>query len=106
MVQFIFGGRDDIQCSYFPNDRVLYDLRGKKERIITAEAQQQLSTLGLDTALVTDMLWNGTVDFKKSNTESDSCNTYWIDFNEENKPPFSASFMNCDSSAVLIEVRK
>lgn len=106
MVKFLFGGRDDIQCSYFPNDRVLYDLRGKKERIITPAALAQLKLYGLDTALITNMLWEGDVDFEKGNRESDSCNTYWIDYEEDEKPAFSATFMNCDSSAVLVEVRR
>lgn len=105
MVKFLFGGRD-IQCSYFPNDRVLYDLRGKKERIITPAAQAQLNAYSLDTSLITDLLYTGKVNFKKSNTEADSCNTYWIDFKQENKPNFSVNFMNCDSSAILIEVVK
>ncbi len=106
VVKFLFGGRDDIQCSYFPNDRVLYDLRGKKERLITPAAEAQLAQYKLDTALVSELLWRGKVDFKKSNTKGDSCNSYWIDFEEKNKVRFSATFLNCDSSAVLVEVRK
>jgi hypothetical protein len=106
MVNFLFGGRDDIQCSYFPNDRVLYDLRGKKERIITPQAHQHLRQYGLDTAWVSDLLWNGKVNFEESNTKGDSCNTYWITYAAENIAAFTANFMNCDSSAVLLEVQK
>ncbi len=104
LVKFLFGGRDDIQCSYFPNDRVLYDLRGKKERIISNEAQQQLQNLGLDTAIISTVLWEGKVDFEKSITEGDSCNTYWINYAPPEKQSFHTLFMNCDSSAVLVEV--
>ena len=75
------------------------------------KAQQICAATGIEPSVKIKDLSEEQIDtlrneVAKSNTEGDSCNTYWIDFNEENKPPFSASFMNCDSSAVLIEVRK
>ena len=104
MVKFFFGGRD-IQCSYFPNDRVLHDLRGKKRRIIKPEASENLRKIGVDTALVSQLLWEGEVDFAKSNTNNDSCNTYWIDFTGETAEFSSALFMNCDTTAILVEIK-
>jgi hypothetical protein len=106
LVRFLFGGRDDIQCSYFPNDRVLYDLRGKKERNISPAAAAQLKSFDIDTAQISKMLWEGKVDFEKSNTKADSCNTYWINYTPKSSAAFSALFMNCDSSAVLMEVKR
>jgi hypothetical protein len=105
MVKFIFGGRDDIQCSYFPNDRVLYDLRNK-DRMIPDSTFTQMQELGVDTSDISDLLLMGDVDFEKSDTKKDSCKNYWISFEPEDKPSFYAIFGNCDSTAVLKQVAR
>ncbi|MDZ7848675.1 MAG: DUF4258 domain-containing protein [Owenweeksia sp.] len=64
LVIFIFGDRD-IECSYFPNDRVLYDLR-KKEMRISGQARQMMDERQLDTAQISMMLLGGEVDFERS----------------------------------------
>ena len=102
-VFFIFGDRE-IQCSYFPNDRVLYDLR-KKEIHITSEVQQVLDSRKIDTSEVSMMLLSGEVDFDKSKTEvEDTCKTYWINYKPVEGRDFSAEWMNCDSIAYLLHL--
>jgi len=104
MVFFLFGDRD-IQCSYFPNDRVLYDLR-KKEIIYSEDILQAMEERQLDTADISAMLLGGDVDFERSKTEmEDSCKTYWINFEREVDPAFSALWQNCDSTATILKLQ-
>ncbi|MCR9154211.1 MAG: hypothetical protein NXI09_08885 [Bacteroidetes bacterium] len=93
MVYFFFGDRD-IQCSYFPNDRVLYDLR--KKDFSFAEDLQPEDTLGLEFALE-----RAKIDFSRSEIGDRDCNIYYLDF-EEKKKTFVIE--NCDSTAFLIKV--
>lgn len=104
MVQFIFGGRTDIQCNYFPNDRVLYDIRNK-EKIYNPEVENKMLEANIDTADVSAMLEMGKVDFKASERGLDSCKNYWISYKPENKDKFSLQFQNCDSLAVVKDFR-
>lgn len=101
-VIFIFGDRD-FACSYFPNDRVLSDLR-KKELVIPTEVEQQMNTAGLDTADMSVMLTNGKVDFDQVVRGLGRCKTYWVALEREENKSFSALFENCDSVATVLEV--
>lgn len=103
VVMFMFSDRD-FQCSYFPNDRVLYDLR-KKELNISPAMEEQLREQQIDSTDLSMMLLSGRVDFHKSNTrEEDTCKTYWVDYLPEKGHQFSAEWMNCDSTAYLLEL--
>jgi len=93
MVYFFFGDRD-IQCNYFPNDRVLYDLR-KKQIEIAAELNTE-DTTGLDFALE-----RARVDFSRSDIQDNNCNVYFLDFEEQQK---TFVIENCDSTARLLKV--
>ncbi len=103
MVMFIFGDRN-IQCSYFPNDRVLYDLR-KKELTIPAEIESRMQAMALDTADINRMLLSGKVHFKESDTQKDSCKTYWISYKPDGKERFKALLENCADKATLQKVK-
>lgn len=105
VVVFMFGDRDDIQCTYFPNDRVLYDIRGK-QMVIPADIQRQLDESSLDSADIQDMLTGGKVDFEKTDRGMDSCKTYWIDLNREDGLSFAMEWQNCDSVATALEFKK
>jgi len=105
IVVFLFGGRDDIQCSYFPNDRVLYDIRGK-QLVIPADIQQQLNEASLDSADIHDMLTGGKVNFDQVDRDTEACKTYWIDLSREEAPSFSIQWQNCDSVATAIQFEK
>jgi hypothetical protein len=98
MVVFIFGDRD-IQCAYFPNDRVLYDFR-KKEIVIDSLGYRALEGRGLDTADIRQMLWHGKVDFERSLTEVDSCKEYFIQHSD-----WEARWQNCTHELRLLEVK-
>lgn len=104
MVYFFFGDRD-IGCSYFPNDRVLSDLR-KKDVVIGESVDWLNDAETTDSALIDDILLMGDVDFEKSITRNaDSCNIYWIDYADEVRGSFSSTWVNCDSVVYLVELK-
>jgi hypothetical protein len=91
MVFFIFGDRD-IQCNYFPNDRVLYDL-AKKEVEWTPQAEEHLGDFLADDILQ-GALERGKVDFSASNARQSPCGLYWLEWDQ---PPKRIQVANCDS---------
>ncbi len=95
IVFFLFGDRD-IQCSYFPNDRVLYDLR-KKELKLAYPALAEDST-GIGFALE-----RASVDFSFKDTNTEGCRIYRLEFEEARKV-----FMveNCDSIATIVDIQE
>ena len=97
MVFFLFGDRD-IQCAYFPNDRVLYDFR-KKEILIDEAQKRQMEERAIDSLSIDQMLWHGTVDFERSRVDLDSCKEYWI-----SHQGWSARWRNCAHSLQLLEI--
>lgn len=104
LVMFLFRNRH-FQCSYFPNGRVLEDLRSK-HRVIPREIQEQMHANAIDTGDISLMLLTGDVDFKKSDTEKgESCHTYWIDYKPQKKTTsFSAEWQDCDSTATILRL--
>ena len=105
VVVFMFGDRTDIQCNYFPNDRVLYDIRGK-QLVIPENIQRQLDENNLDTTDIQDMLLGGKVDFDKTDRDVESCKTYWIDLKRQDEVSFGMEWKNCDSIATAVEFKK
>lgn len=90
---FIFGDRD-IQCSYFPNDRVLYDLRKKELKLESGITTQDTTGLG-------NALHRANVNFKRTLKEDVPCNVYFLEFEELAK---TFVIENCDSIATLQKV--
>lgn len=58
---------------YFPNCRVLKDLRSKP-----LEFSENMETTSQDTLLVDSFLTDGDIDFGKSDTKSEPCKIYYI----------------------------
>lgn len=104
MVQFIFGGRTDIQCNYFPNDRVLYDIR-LKDKVYNPHVEVKMKEASIDTADVRELLKMGKVDFETSERGLGSCKIYWIGFKPEEKRQFYMQFENCDSTATVLDFK-
>lgn len=99
LVYFFFGDRD-IQCNYFPNDRVLYDLRKKELRLRDGLSEQipQLDTI------VSAALHYGQIDFEKSEARREPCGLYFIDL-ETDSLNYSLRLENCDSMAYVQECK-
>ena len=81
---------------YFPNCRVLKDLRSKPLRIDSA------LTISVDTLLVQEMLKEGSVDFSSSDTEATPCKIYRIEF-EKGDQDSRITVHNCESYILLTE---
>ena len=92
------GGKK-TSCDYSPNDRVLKNIK-IKERAFSAEAFNYFETNKLDTALVSESLENGNVDFSRSNTEGKPCNVYLIT-NKVEEAILELQIENCDSTATI-----
>ncbi len=85
LVVWMFGERTDIQCTYFPNDRVLYDLRLK-------------TWVWPDGSVPTDTAWTwavrnrSTVDWDattvatRTETTEDSANVYVLRLEYQGRP--------------------
>ena len=66
-VAMVFSGKD-TRCNYFPNSRVLNDLRNKPFNY-SEKASAVLSQDWIDTIDIKNSLQFGDVDFDKSNTD-------------------------------------
>ena len=64
----------DTEFCYFPNCRVLKDLRSKP--LVFGD---QLEEKFRDTLLIQSFLKDGDIDFGKSDTKSEPCKTYYIE---------------------------
>lgn len=92
---FFFLSGKKTACDYGLDARVKKNIR-IKERLISPEALRQFQDAQIDTASISAILINGDVDFKKSNTQLDSCKIYYIEgrYDEQN---VAMLFQNCDS---------
>lgn len=96
---FFFLGGKKTSCDYSPTSRVLKNIRSK-ERVFSEQALATMESYKVDTADVSSLLLKGTVDFSKSNTQLDSCRTYFVEGIIKEKT-VSMSIENCDSIAKI-----
>jgi hypothetical protein len=99
MVFFLFGNRD-IQCAYFPNDRVLYDMR-KKQPVFSDLAARKAQDYQLDSVAIDQILHNSKVLFKQSNSRQKPCGAYLLEWEHPSKETFTIAIENCDSTLVF-----
>ena len=98
LLMFFLGGKK-TSCDYSPEARVLKNIK-IKERKFSAEAFSFFENNKLDTALVSQSLENGDVDFSRSNTDAEPCNIYLVT-NEVNSAILELQIENCDSTATI-----
>ncbi len=96
---FFFLSGKKTSCDYSPEARVLKNIR-IKERHFSPEAFSYFENNKLDTALVSQSLEDGDVDFSRSNTDREPCNTYLVT-NEVNSAILELQIENCDSTATI-----
>ncbi len=96
---FFFLGGKKTSCDYSPSARVLKNIR-IKERIFSKEALANMQVYQIDTADISAMLVDGSVNFSKSNTKLDSCKTYFIKGLVKEKT-IALHIENCDSIAKI-----
>ncbi len=103
-VAMVFSGKD-TRCNYFPNARVLNDIRNKPFDYST-NASKVLAESWIDTIDIKNTLEFGDVDFDKSNTEFHKAKLYVIEGKTMKNIPITLKISNREDKAVLEEIIK
>ncbi len=93
------SGENGIDFCYFPNCRVLKDMRSKP--LVFGE---ELPERYKDTLLIKSFLEDGDIDFGKSDTQSESCKTYYINHTDGTSDQVLKA-QNCSDKLVVLEVK-
>ena len=103
-VSLIFSGKD-TRCNYFPNSRVLNDLRNKPFHY-SEKASQILAEKWIDTSDIKNTLKFGDVDFDKSNIEFKKGKLYVIEGKTIKNQEVILKVINYQNKAVLEDIIK
>lgn len=103
-VAAIFSGKD-TRCNYFPNARVLNDLRNKPF-YYSDKASKVLSEKWIDTTDIKNTLKYGDVDFDKSNVEVKKGKLYIIEGKTLKNQEITLKVINYSNKAVLEDIIK
>lgn len=101
-VALVLSGKD-TRCNYFPNARVLNDLRNKPFNY-SIEASRKLSEDWIDTIDIKNTLTYGDVDFDKSNIPYQKGKLYIIEGQTVKKDTITLRVINYPSKAVLEDI--
>lgn len=104
VVAAIFSGKD-TRCNYFPNARVLNDLRNKPF-VYSDKASQILNEKWVDTADIKNTLKFGDVDFNKSNLPLEKGKLYTIYGKTAKNQEITVEVINYSNKAVLRDIIK
>nr|WP_315147109.1 DUF4258 domain-containing protein [uncultured Flavobacterium sp.] len=104
VVAAIFSGKD-TRCNYFPNARVLNDLRNKPF-YYSDEASKILNEKWIDTIDIKNCLQYGDVDFDQSNIKVGSGKRYVIDGKTVKNQEITLQVINYPEKAVLDKIIK
>ncbi len=103
-VAAVFSGKD-TRCNYFPNARVLNDLRNKPFHY-SDKASQILTEKWIDTTDIKNCLKFGDIDFDKSNVAVGSGKLYIIDGKTTKNQEITLKVINYSEKAVLQDIIK
>jgi hypothetical protein len=103
-VAAVLSGKD-TRCNYFPNARVLNDLRTKPFQY-DIEASRRLSEDWVDTIDIKNTLTYGDVDFDKSNIKEEGGNLYVIYGKTVKDKDITLEVINYPDKAVLRNIIK
>ena len=103
-VSLIFSGKD-TRCNYFPNSRVLNDLRNKPFHY-SEKASQILAEKWVDTSDIKNSLKFGDVDFDQSNIAFKKGKLYIIEGKTVKNQEIILKVINYDNKAVLDDIIK
>ena len=101
-VAAVFSGKD-TRCNYFPNARVLNDLRNKPFHY-SDKASQILAEKWIDTIDIKNTLKFGDVDFDKSNISVGSGKLYVIEGKTVKNQDIMLEVINYPEKAVLKDI--
>jgi hypothetical protein len=103
-VALVFSGKD-TRCNYFPNARVLNNIRTKPFQY-SDKAIQTLNEKWVDTADVKNTLTYGDVDFDQSNVPLKKGKLYIIEGKTVKNQEIILKVINYENKAVLDEIVK
>lgn len=105
ILAFFLSGKK-TSCDYFPDARVLKDIRSK-ERVYSEDALKKMKMYQVDTSEISAILKKGDIDFGRSNTNLDSCNLYLVT-GQSQTHNLELVFENCHTVATLkkLEIKK
>lgn len=103
-VSMVFSGKD-TRCNYFPNARVLNDLRNKPFSY-SPKASTILSQAWVDTTDIKNSLQHGDVDFDQSNIAFGKGKKYIIEGKTVNNQEIILTITNYSDKAVLEDITK
>lgn len=103
-VAMVLSGKD-TRCNYFPNSRVLNELRNKPFQYDT-EASLKLSEDWVDTTDIKNTLTHGDVDFDKSNIKVGSGKLYVVYGKTAKNQEITLEVVNYSDKAVLRNIIK
>ncbi len=103
-VSMVFSGKD-TRCNYFPNARVLNDLRNKPFNY-SPKATQILAQTWIDTSDIRNTLEFGDVDFDQSNIAVGKGKKYVIEGKTVKNQEITLTITNYSDKAVLEDIVK
>jgi hypothetical protein len=103
-VAMVFSGKD-TRCNYFPNARVLNDLRNKPFNY-SDKASKILAESWIDTTDIKNTLKFGDVDFDQSNVEFEKGKLYVIEGKTVKNQEITLKVINYSDKAVLHDIIK
>lgn len=101
---FILNGKE-TSCSYFPNARVLKDLRSKPFHYSDV-AKEKLTQKWVDTADIKKTLTYGDVDFDRSNIKQGSGKLYTVEGKNSKNEKITVEVINYSDKVVLKDIKK
>jgi hypothetical protein len=103
-VAMVFSGKD-TRCNYFPNARVLNDLRTKPFNY-SEKASAVLAEKWIDTIDIKNTLEFGDVDFDQSSTDFGKAKTYLIEGKTINNQEIILKVSNRADKVILQDIIK
>lgn len=103
-LMMILNGKD-TGCSYFPNARVLKNLRSKPF-YYSETAKQKLNQKWVDTSDIRRTLTYGDVDFSKSNIKVKGGKLFVIEGKTIKNLPIVLEVINNEDKAYLVDIKR
>jgi phage-related protein len=103
-VAAVLSGKD-TRCNYFPNARVLNDLRNKPFEY-SEQASKILAETWIDTVDIKNCLTYGDVDFDMSNVKYENGKIYFIEGKTIKNQEILLEVINYSGKAVLKDILK
>ncbi|MFY0481223.1 DUF4258 domain-containing protein [Flavobacterium sp. PLA-1-15] len=101
---FILNGKE-TSCSYFPNARVLKDLRSKPFHYSDV-AKEKLTQSWIDSVDIKNTLTYGDVDFDRSNIKEGAGKLYTIEGKNSKNENITVEVINYSDRVLLKDIKK